>query len=85
MVTPKSPGIAVLLSFLWMGAGHLYCNRIGVGIALVLWDAFLVLLSLTLVGWVISGPLWIISVIPVMIFAARAADKSNQRNGLLVR
>jgi TM2 domain-containing membrane protein YozV len=85
MITPKSPGIAVLLSFLWLGAGHLYCNRIGVGIALMIWDAFLILLSLTLIGWIISGPLWVVSVIPVMILAAKAATKSNERNGLIVR
>ncbi len=31
----KSAGIAVLLSFLWIGAGHLYLDRIGTGLVLM--------------------------------------------------
>jgi TM2 domain-containing membrane protein YozV len=32
---PKSAGIAVLLTFLWIGAGHLYLDRMGTGLALM--------------------------------------------------
>ncbi|MEJ2866488.1 hypothetical protein WCD74_01840 [Actinomycetospora sp. OC33-EN08] len=31
----KSAGVAVLLSFLWLGAGHLYLDRIGTGLTLM--------------------------------------------------
>jgi TM2 domain-containing membrane protein YozV len=31
----KSAGIAVLLSFFWIGAGHLYLDRVGTGLALM--------------------------------------------------
>jgi TM2 domain-containing membrane protein YozV len=84
-VAPKSAGLAVLLSFLWLGAGHLYANRIGAGIALMVYEAFLALLSFSIVGLVISVPLWFISVIVVMILAANAANDFNRRNGIVVR
>jgi TM2 domain-containing membrane protein YozV len=32
---PKSSGVAVLLTLLWIGAGHLYLDRIGTGLALM--------------------------------------------------
>ena len=31
----KSAGIAVLLTFFWLGAGHLYLDRVGTGLALM--------------------------------------------------
>lgn len=85
MATPKSPGIAVLLSFLFLGAGHLYANRIGPGVALIVYEVFLGILSATVVGLVVSVPLWLISVPIVMILAANAAGDYNRRNGLVVR
>src|SRR3954451_8775807 len=50
MVSAKSPGIAVLLSFLWLGAGHLYANQTTAGVLLIVFDAFLWLISFTFVG-----------------------------------
>ena len=47
---PKSAGVAVLLSFLLLGAGHLYMGRTGAGIALIVLDVFLWLLALTLLS-----------------------------------
>jgi TM2 domain-containing membrane protein YozV len=32
---PKSAGIAILLTFLWIGAGHLYLDRVGTGLVLM--------------------------------------------------
>jgi TM2 domain-containing membrane protein YozV len=32
---PKSAGVAVLLTLLWIGAGHLYLDRMGTGLALM--------------------------------------------------
>jgi TM2 domain-containing membrane protein YozV len=32
---PKSAGIAILLTLLWIGAGHLYLDRVGTGLALM--------------------------------------------------
>lgn len=33
---PKSPGVAVVLSFFWSGLGQMYCGRIGKGLAFML-------------------------------------------------
>jgi TM2 domain-containing membrane protein YozV len=85
MVTAKSAGIAVLLSFLWLGAGHLYANRTTAGILLIVYDTFLVLLSITLVGAIVAVPLWLISAPIVMVLAANAANDFNRRNGIVVR
>lgn len=84
-VPAKSAGIAVLLSFIWLGAGHLYANEVGLGIGLIVYDAFLVILALTLIGAIVAVPLWFISAPIVMYLAAQAADNFNQRNGLTVR
>lgn len=53
---PKSPGVALLLSFLICGAGQMYCGRVGKGILMLigcigLWFIFL--------GWIV----WIWSMI----------------------
>ena len=60
---PKSPGVALLLSFLICGAGQMYCGRVGKGIlmligCIVLWVIFL--------GWVI----WIWSMIDAYMVAS---------------
>ncbi len=85
MVVAKSAGIAVLLSFLWLGAGHLYANRTITGVLLIIYNTFLVLLSITLVGAIAAVPLWLISAPIVMILSAGAANDFNRRNGILVR
>jgi hypothetical protein len=85
VVAAKSPGIAALLSFLWLGGGHLYAGAVGVGVTLMLVDGFLLLLSLTGFGLFLTIPIWIIATPVAMIFAARAAGQFNQRNGILIR
>ncbi len=84
-VAAKSPGIAVLLSFIWLGAGHLYAGQVGLGVALMVFDAFLVLLAFTLIGLIIAVPLWLISAPIVMVLAYSAAKRFNERNGIVVR
>jgi TM2 domain-containing membrane protein YozV len=84
-IPAKSAGIAVLLSFLWLGAGHLYANRTTTGVLLIIYDFFLVLLSVTLIGAVIAVPLWLITAPIVMVLAANAANDFNRRNGIVVR
>lgn len=87
MVVPgptRSAGVAVLLSILWLGAGHLYAGRIASGLVLMIWDAILVLCSFFVVALVITVPLWIISVIPVAMLAANAATKANRQNQVVL-
>jgi hypothetical protein len=48
-------------------------------------DGLLALLSLTGVGLIITIPVWLIATPIAMIFAANAATRFNQRNGIVVR
>jgi TM2 domain-containing membrane protein YozV len=48
---PKSPGVALLLSFLWCGAGQIYCGRVGRGILMFVGA---VALWFILLGWIIQ-------------------------------
>jgi H+/gluconate symporter-like permease len=48
----------------------------------MIYDAFLVVLSITLVGLILAIPLWVISTPLVMYLSARAAADFNRRNGL---
>jgi hypothetical protein len=64
-VARRSPGVAAFLSFIWMGTGHLYAGAIGLGIMLMLVDAVLVLLALSIVGAPIAFVLWT----PLTVFA----------------
>ena len=78
---PKSPGIAVLLSFLWLGAGHLYAEKVGTGVVLLIWNFLLVVLGFTFVGLIVAFPLWLVSAPIVMILASSAANRFNERHG----
>jgi TM2 domain-containing membrane protein YozV len=80
----KSPGIGVLLSFLWLGAGHLYVGKIGLGIGLIVFDFFLVLLSLIPFIWILTFPIWLIAFIFVAINVSNEAKAFNRRNGIVV-
>jgi TM2 domain-containing membrane protein YozV len=81
---PKSVGVAVVLSLLWLGAGHLYAGRTGTGVALAIFNGFLVLLGLTFIGMFIALPLWLLSAPVVMALSASAVKESNWRRGQAV-
>jgi TM2 domain-containing membrane protein YozV len=78
--SPKSPILAIVLSVLWLGAGHFYAGRSD---------------TLPIVFAVLNGFLWVITLmcligviawIPLVIFAAidarKAAIDFNNRHGL---
>jgi TM2 domain-containing membrane protein YozV len=85
VVAAKSAGIAVLLTLLWLGAGHLYAGKIGAGIALVIFDFVLFLLALTFVGALLAVPVWIITFAIAAFLSANAVSEFNRRNGIVVR
>lgn len=64
----KSPGVALLLSFLFCGAGQMYCGRVGKGILMFIGA---VLLWFVLLGWIIQ--IW------SMVDAYQTAKKMNLR------
>ncbi|MGY2002805.1 hypothetical protein [Blastococcus sp. SYSU DS1024] len=83
VVTAKTPGIAVLLSLLWMGAGHLYAGRIGPGIGFMTTGFFLwILWFIPLIGWVVAPLLWLPLFIVAACTAANAAREHNARWGV---
>jgi TM2 domain-containing membrane protein YozV len=65
---PKSPGLALLLSFLFAGVGQMYCGRIGKGILMMIGC---IALWFVLLGWTV----WIWS----MIDAYHTAKAMNLR------
>ncbi len=74
---PKSAALAVFLTFLWLGLGHLYAGRIATGIVLALVDLVLVMLAFSLVGLIIAFPIWCILFIIAAPLSAMAAGKAN--------
>jgi TM2 domain-containing membrane protein YozV len=77
----KSAGLAVFFTFLWLGAGHLYVNKIGTGIALIIFDLFLVMLSFTFVGLILAFPAWLVTFLIAAPLAANGANKHNAKLG----
>jgi TM2 domain-containing membrane protein YozV len=72
----KSAGVAVFLSFLWPGLGHLYVGDIGTGLALGFVNLFLAFLTLAFILPALAAfGLWIVG----MVMAANAAGAHNQR------
>lgn len=84
-VTAKSPGIAILLSLLWLGAGNVYAGQIVLGIVLMVVDIPLAFLAFTLVGLVIAFPVWLILVVISIVVATQGVKSFNERNGIVVR
>jgi TM2 domain-containing membrane protein YozV len=78
-VPAKSVGLAMLLTVGWLGAGHLYANRVFAGALLLGLNLFLVLLSFTGAGLVLSVPLWCVAAGGAMVTAANAVQRHNER------
>ncbi|MGQ0846579.1 MAG: hypothetical protein ACT4QF_20845 [Sporichthyaceae bacterium] len=87
-ITPKSTAVAILLSFLWPGAGHLYVGADYPGgsnntaIAFMVVSGVCFLLSLTIIGLVVSFPVWLGTAIYTMINSNRCAQAWNLSRGL---
>jgi TM2 domain-containing membrane protein YozV len=82
-VQQKSTAAAVVLSFLWLGAGHLYLGRIPAGLVLAVYTAVLALMALSLIGFIIAFPIWLVSVAIVMSLAAAATASVNREAALM--
>ncbi len=84
VVAAKTPGIAVLLSFLWLGAGHLYAGRTGAGVAFMATNFFLVLffLFIPLIAWLIAPVVWVPLFVVAAVTASGAVRAHNARWGI---
>lgn len=78
---PKSVGVAVLLSFLWLGAGHLYAGKIATGIVLLVVDLILIMMSFFVITLILTIPAWLILVPIAMITSAGAVKEHNMALG----
>jgi TM2 domain-containing membrane protein YozV len=83
VVPVKTPAIAVLLSFIWLGAGHLYAGRTTEGLVLLGVNLFLILLLMVpLIGWVLSPLAWVGLFIYAAISSSNAVKRHNARFGM---
>jgi len=83
VVAAKTSGIAVLLSFLWLGAGHLYAGRTGAGLAFMVTNFFLVLFFLIpIIGWLIAPMIWVPLFVVAAVTASGAVKAHNARWGI---
>jgi len=67
----------VLLSFLWLGAGHLYAGRIATGVALLFVDLILWMMSFFVITLILTIPVWLILAPIAMITSAGAVKEHN--------
>ena len=82
-VSVKTPGIAILLSFIWLGAGHLYAGRTTQGLVLLGVNFFLLLfLMVPLIGWVLSPLAWIGLFVYAAISSSNAVKQHNAHWGM---
>ncbi len=70
----KNPGIATVLSFLYMGLGQIYNGQIAKGVAFIVAYAVSIGLMAVLIGFITTPLLWIWG----MIDANRSAKKINE-------
>lgn len=75
---PKSVVVAVILGLLWLGLGQLYVGKLGFGLALVVAEFFLILISFSMVGLFLSIPAYIVLLPLSVIMAAVAAQNANR-------
>lgn len=75
---PKSVAVAVLLTVLLLGGGHLYLGKTSAGAAFAVGDAVLAMISLTGIGLVLTVPVRITAVIVLSTMAASDARTYNR-------
>lgn len=78
-IAPKSPGVALLISFFLPGVGSMYAGSVGLGvIILVLW-LISVATVFILIGWILAPACWIWG----MIAACMNAQRWNRERGII--
>ena len=78
----KSPGLAIFLSFIWPGVGHLYAGRdTEKGIVFTCISGLCFLLSWTIIGLIITVPVWFGTAVYTMIDVNRVMKRQNRAVG----
>ena len=81
----KSAGLAVGLSFLWLGAGNVYAGQTVLGVLLIVSEVFLWMLAVTGFGLIVAVPLWFVGITVAAITAGLAAQSANRNAATAVR
>jgi len=69
----KSPGLAAVLSFFFVGLGQIYNGQIGKGIIFIILYVISILLMFVIIGFITTPLLWIWG----MVDAYKTAEKIN--------
>jgi hypothetical protein len=75
----RSATVAVLLSFIWLGAGHVYAGRSDIGAALMGYNTLLLIMSVPVITLIFTVPMWLVSAPVVAVLAARNVVENNGR------
>lgn len=78
VVSPKSPGVAAVLSFFWAGLGQIYNGEIGKGIIFMVLYLVSAFLMMAIIGFITTPILWIFG----MVDAYKTAEKINATHGI---
>lgn len=78
--SPKSPGVAAVLSFFWAGLGQIYNGEIGKGILFMVLYVVSAFLMMAVIGFITTPILWIFG----MVDAYKTAEKINAAQGIRV-
>lgn len=74
----KEPWLAVLLSFILPGVGHLYAGSVGTGLAILVLYGFAWLLTITFIGALIGVPMLFVLMIWALVGSYQAAQTANR-------
>ena len=77
VVSEKSAGVAVVLTLVWLGAGHLYLHRTTPGVLLMVLHVFLWLLLLLFFPLGFIG--WLAAFIAATVSCSSIANEENAR------
>lgn len=76
---PKSVGLALFLNFLWPGAGTLYAGvNMELGIIFCCLSGVGFLLAFTIIGFVVTIPLWAVTAVWSMVDVNRRLKEKNE-------
>jgi TM2 domain-containing membrane protein YozV len=71
---PKNPGVAAVLSFLWVGLGQIYNGQLGKGLLFIVLQIINCFLLLVLIGFITVPAFWIYGIYD----AYTTAEKINR-------
>lgn len=88
VVPVKTPGLAVLFSFLWLGAGNCYAGQTALGVCLIVTQVVCApiatfLASVTFgLSLVVTGPIWLVAFVVSAVTGYNACKEHNRTLGL---